>query len=73
MRLISIKLEFTTSTTEILLWVAHNALVTELMEQCREKLVVLLLQLVQVKKNIYVCVKLILHISDGLSLILVED
>jgi hypothetical protein len=55
------------------LWVAHNALVTELLEQCREKLVVLLLQLVQVKKNIYVGVKLILHISDGLSLILVED
>ena len=34
---------------------------------------VLLLQLVEVKKNIYVGVKLVLHVSDGLSLILVED
>ena len=49
--------------------IAKNALVLELLEQRREKLVVLLLQLVEVKKNVDVGVELVLHVPDGLSLI----
>ena len=68
LRWIDVKVE-SSATRIVLLSIAKNALVLELLEQRREKLVVLLLQLVEVKKNVDVGVELVLHVPDGLSLI----